>query len=1215
MESTVTLYVERDSVITLSGTSYNYVTNWEDNYGNSGSMPQDSAWSRPWTVNRDLVITFTPEHTSTEGAWRGTPDNLTVSAPGELPFDTENTSKAETVPFSFPEAGTGNWYKKVSFSDEQWEKSTWTVEDVVETVNGNPMTDFTLSYSTTGGIQTGTILMMNTKDRPTETSVIVSKAWNNADGTAAWPDNVTVEATLYKSVGGGTPVAVTVAELETWHSAVQTTPVTLSSGTPSATWDKLPLKDNSDNDITYSVTETAVKYNDTAAAMSTEDGVTTYTVNGRIYDSITTVSGSTTAITNTERTKLLVKKAWRRNGAAEATWPTGAVIYYTVEQIATFTPVGGAAIVTGAVDYLVVDSAHNADKALTASNFTTGVWIEGLKRQERVTLNAAETVGGVNVPAGTYDVTYTYRVKESASSIVPTGSLYVYSEITAEASQGTGANAGKLTATLTNDLVDVTVNKTWTTVPSGTWSAEFTLQKAQASTENWQDVAGAASIVISNTNPSATVTNLPKWELNGATLVELQYRVVETNVTVNGEDKTVDYAAEVIPGTSSNSYVIAVNNAPDTSHTALTVEKTWVNGTAADAEITVTLGRYKLVRITGTLTISDPDSSGIAGGSVAYTISGGDYSGTPVSQLTGTVIPAGTYTITKTVTYDSSLYTASDAVQTDSVTITNSGETATATFTATTLTRKTGTLTISDSQIGLTSGTYSASYHVTGPNGYDNTVTGNGAVINNLPTGQYTVVKTVPAHSGFTTTFTSETQTANVTTEGGSVTFTQTVFEEGAKEYVTVTVKHGNYILSTICSGYNERSIEKGEGLSIVISSKGVPEVRHWDADNSAANYDNLQTDVECASSDQGENGFTIYYFTISNIQTNRIVGIKTNDWQNDAIVTVSVLANRSRRAGIRSTINNSITRNASRNITTSIPTVTPAENLTFTTSGSPLTVNGTTPNATAGYSKEMDSSWAQTVTLNSGNSWSAVVKGLEKADGSGNEYVYYIASVSETGVPTGTSAVIGSGVVYGNGGSGNTLTVTDTLPTTEISAHKDWQGTNPSGHPASVTFHLFADGSEVGSGLVANSGNSWTVSWDTLPYYNDSGNAITYSVTEDAVTDYELSSVTYASGTFGNFYDLFRHFYVPRQEDEDPKSHATVINAENEVSWDNDSWLSTNVDNAFNDLDKILNPDADVLKYEYILAESLTGSRGLRQINATVGMNDSGILHPAEKG
>ena len=99
----------------------------------------------------------------------------------------------------------------------------------------------------------------------------------------------------------------------------------------------------------------------------------------------------------------------------------------------------------------------------------------------------------------------------------------------------------------------------------------------------------------------------------------------------------------------------------------------------------------------------------------------------------------------------------------------------------------------------------------------------------------------------------------------------------------------------------------------------------------------------------------------------------------------------------------------------------------------------------------------------------------------------------------------------------------------------------------------------------------------------------------------------TYASGTFTNFYDLFRHFYVPRQEDEDPKSHATVINAENEVSWDNDSWLSENVDTAYNDLNDILNPDADVLKYEYILAESLTGNRGLRQINATVGMNDSG--------
>ena len=198
------------------------------------------------------------------------------------------------------------------------------------------------------------------------------------------------------------------------------------------------------------------------------------------------------------------------------------------------------------------------------------------------------------------------------------------------------------------------------------------------------------------------------------------------------------------------------------------------------------------------------------------------------------------------------------------------------------------------------------------------------------------------------------------------------------------------------------------------------------------------------------------------------------------------------------------------RSSSVSIPTATPANDLSTTT----LIASGIAPTAPSGYTAQADSpAWAQTVTLNSGNSWTSTVRGLEKADGQGNEYVYYIASVSETGVPSGTTVSV-SGAVYGNSGPG-TLTITDTLPTTTISAHKDWQGTNPSEHPASVTFHLWADGTEVTPSKTANSDNSWTVSWGNLPYYNASGSAITYTVTEDAVTGYDLTSATYSGGTF----------------------------------------------------------------------------------------------------
>lgn len=143
------------------------------------------------------------------------------------------------------------------------------------------------------------------------------------------------------------------------------------------------------------------------------------------------------------------------------------------------------------------------------------------------------------------------------------------------------------------------------------------------------------------------------------------------------------------------------------------------------------------------------------------------------------------------------------------------------------------------------------------------------------------------------------------------------------------------------------------------------------------------------------------------------------------------------------------------------------------------------------------------------------------------------------------------------------------------------------------------------------------TIDYDQYDFYTDLKALLDNQVVREGNAEHLFNILTYvtdsgyASGTFRNFYEMIRHFYVPREEDDNPKSHSTVISVDAEgnttVDWGSDSWLSGDVDMAYTSLNDILNPDSDVLKYEYILAKTLTGNRGTRQINATVGMNDSG--------
>ena len=94
-------------------------------------------------------------------------------------------------------------------------------------------------------------------------------------------------------------------------------------------------------------------------------------------------------------------------------------------------------------------------------------------------------------------------------------------------------------------------------------------------------------------------------------------------------------------------------------------------------------------------------------------------------------------------------------------------------------------LTITDSYSGLSGErTYSASYRVTGPDGYDQTFswTGSSITIPDLPFGEYTVAKTATAQDGYDAENLTESQTVTLGVSGASVTFAGTTYTRQSSE-------------------------------------------------------------------------------------------------------------------------------------------------------------------------------------------------------------------------------------------------------------------------------------------------------------------------------------------------------------------------------------------------------------------------------------------------
>ena len=96
---------------------------------------------------------------------------------------------------------------------------------------------------------------------------------------------------------------------------------------------------------------------------------------------------------------------------------------------------------------------------------------------------------------------------------------------------------------------------------------------------------------------------------------------------------------------------------------------------------------------------------------------------------------------------------------------------------------------------------------------------------------------------------------------------------------------------------------------------------------------------------------------------------------------------------------------------------------------------------------------------------------------------------------------------VSGNATKGFTVTNTHAPATTSVSATKTWDDADDQDgiRPASITYHLLADGVEIDSQTVT-ADDGWSYAWDDLPA-NSTGTHIDYTVTEDKVDGYATSS------------------------------------------------------------------------------------------------------------
>lgn len=141
-----------------------------------------------------------------------------------------------------------------------------------------------------------------------------------------------------------------------------------------------------------------------------------------------------------------------------------------------------------------------------------------------------------------------------------------------------------------------------------------------------------------------------------------------------------------------------------------------------------------------------------------------------------------------------------------------------------------------------------------------------------------------------------------------------------------------------------------------------------------------------------------------------------------------------------------------------------------------------------------------KTLTLTEANGWAGSFTDLD-ADKGGTPIQYTVVEVTVPGYAP---------EVTGDAASGFTITNSYSPETVDIKATKNWDDANNQDgkRPTKITINLLADGQKVDSKEVQEAADgTWTVEFTKLAKYK-AGKKITYTVTEEKVSEYE-SSIT----------------------------------------------------------------------------------------------------------
>ena len=141
-----------------------------------------------------------------------------------------------------------------------------------------------------------------------------------------------------------------------------------------------------------------------------------------------------------------------------------------------------------------------------------------------------------------------------------------------------------------------------------------------------------------------------------------------------------------------------------------------------------------------------------------------------------------------------------------------------------------------------------------------------------------------------------------------------------------------------------------------------------------------------------------------------------------------------------------------------------------------------------------------KTLELNAANGWAGSFKDLD-ADNGGTPIQYTVVEVTVAGYTS---------EITGDAASGFTITNSYSPETVDVKATKNWDDANNQDgkRPTKITINLLADGQKVDSKEIqAAADGTWTVEFTKLAKYK-AGKEIKYTVTEEAVAEYE-STIT----------------------------------------------------------------------------------------------------------